>query len=239
MRHPERDWVNRGNSLIVVGDRQPAADHALAQLANAALGAFGPEGPAELLGDDPRPFAGTLADLCRAIESGSVQTLVLLGGNPVYDAPADLGLPGLLAKTRVCVHHSSHLDETSAAATWHVPSSHFLESWGDWTASDGTSSIQQPLIAPLYAEQCFRKYSPGAGHPGERPGCRRNGSDATAAKSQGNHRFRALARRTQWHNVAQHSAVEAFSLDRLLRLTRPDIDDRYRGFRALTHFETL
>ncbi len=79
-----------------------------------------------------------------------MKTLVVLGANPAYDAPADLDFAAAAAKAEELVHFGSHVDETAALASWHVPSAHFLESWGDARASCGTLSVVQPLILPLY-----------------------------------------------------------------------------------------
>jgi molybdopterin-containing oxidoreductase family iron-sulfur binding subunit len=79
-----------------------------------------------------------------------VELLVMLGGNPVYDAPTDLDFAGAIASVPLSVHLSLHDDETSALATWHLPATHFMEHWSDARAFDGTASIVQPLIAPLY-----------------------------------------------------------------------------------------
>ena len=79
-----------------------------------------------------------------------MKTLVVLGGNPAYDAPADLDFAAAAGKAEELVHFGSHVDETAALASWHLPSAHFLESWGDARASCGTLSVVQPLILPLY-----------------------------------------------------------------------------------------
>jgi hypothetical protein len=77
-------------------------------------------------------------------------TTAVLGANPAYDAPADLDIAGTLPRVPFSVHHGLHLDETAALCTWHVPTPHPLEDWGDLRATDGTASIVQPLIRPLY-----------------------------------------------------------------------------------------
>ena len=82
--------------------------------------------------------------------AGKVQTLLLLGVNPVYDAPADFGFAELLGKVKLAVHLGLHDDETAGRCHWHVPAAHWLESWSDARSWDGTVSIVQPLIAPLY-----------------------------------------------------------------------------------------
>ena len=98
----------------------------------------------------PTNQISSLADLAEDLDAGRVQTLVILGGNPVYDAPADLEFEQKLLKAGRRIHLSPYPDETSALCQWHVPMTHFLESWSDARAFDGTASIVQPLIAPLY-----------------------------------------------------------------------------------------
>lgn len=146
------DLVKHGShGLITVGAHQPAAVHALAQLINHALGAVGttvsytedPTGPRA-------SHVASIAELTRDMQAGEVDVLVLLGGNPVYDAPADLGFADALAKVGLTIHHSLYRDETSKACDWHVPRAHFMEAWGDARGHDGTRSIVQPLIEPLF-----------------------------------------------------------------------------------------
>src|SRR5690606_15423031 len=85
---------------------------------------------------------------------GRVTALIIIGCNPVYDAPADLNFRDLMADTRSKIKFRVHLglyaDETARFCHWHVPAAHYLESWGDIRAYDGTVSLIQPLIAPLY-----------------------------------------------------------------------------------------
>ena len=96
-----------------------------------------------------QPSGSSIADLKAQI--ASVQSLIMLGGNPVYDAPADIGFAELLAREGLTsVHFASHRNETSELSSWHAPLAHELEAWGDQLALDGTVSVQQPLIAPLY-----------------------------------------------------------------------------------------
>ena len=92
----------------------------------------------------------SLRELVRDMQAGSVDTLVILGGNPAFTAPADLGFGDAFAKVKLRIHLSQYQDETSALCHWHVPEAHFLESWSDCRAYDGTVTILQPLIAPLY-----------------------------------------------------------------------------------------
>ena len=142
--------ANRGASLVVAGPRQPAAVHAAVVALNAALGNVSAtvdyREPVDAQVASPDAFA----DLTKALVAGQVGTLVVLGGNPAYDAPADLEFAAAAAKAEELVHFGSHVDETAALASWHVPSAHFLEAWGDARASCGTLSVVQPLILPLY-----------------------------------------------------------------------------------------
>ena len=140
--------ANKGASLVVVGERQPARVHALGHLANALLENLG--STVSFAPATQYPKAGSLESLVTAMKAGQVKTLVLLGGNPVYDAPVDFAFGELLKKVPTSLHLSSHVDETSKLCKWHVPRSHALEAWGDLAATDGTLSIQQPLIAPLH-----------------------------------------------------------------------------------------
>jgi Fe-S-cluster-containing dehydrogenase component len=143
----------RGRSLVIAGETQPPQVHALAQLMNHALENVGKT--IELLprvdGLSKVP-AGSLGELAADIRAGAVELLIILGGNPAYDAPADIEFAAALASDMV--RHRVHLglydDETAQLCHWHIPQAHCLESWSDLRAFDGTASIQQPLIAPLY-----------------------------------------------------------------------------------------
>ncbi|MBZ5539169.1 MAG: TAT-variant-translocated molybdopterin oxidoreductase [Acidobacteriia bacterium] len=142
---------HRGASLVVAGDYQPAEVHALAHAINQALGNTG----ATLYYTDPveaQPAnqLESLRSLCADLDAGRVDTLLILGGNPVYDAPHDFDFTAKLRKARLAVHLSAYFDETSDYCHWHIPEAHYLESWSDVRAFDGTASIVQPLIAPLY-----------------------------------------------------------------------------------------
>jgi len=139
---------HRGAGVILVGPRQEPAVHALAAVLNQALGST--------VGytADPNPdrpsHIEAIGELAVAMTSGSVQTLLILGGNPAYDAPADLRFGELLAEVPVTIHLSLYDDETSQRCTWHLPRAHGLEAWGDGRAWDGTRTMRQPLMAPLY-----------------------------------------------------------------------------------------
>jgi molybdopterin-containing oxidoreductase family iron-sulfur binding subunit len=147
--------TNRGRAVVVVGSRQPPVVHALAHAINTALGMAGPGGMvaayALVADSDELDVATDFKALTDAIAGGQVEALMILGGNPAYDAPADLAFREGLAKVPFSVHASLFFDETSELCTWHVPRAHDYESWGDGRSVDGTIGVQQPLIAPLYA----------------------------------------------------------------------------------------
>ena len=136
-------------ALVVAGARQPPLVHAVAAALNALLGsaAVGYTRPAL---DDLVSGPASLAGLARDLEAGRVDTLVVTAWNPAYTAPADLGFEELLARAGTTVYHGLFEDETAARATWFLPATHELESWGDARALDGTVSLVQPLIAPLW-----------------------------------------------------------------------------------------
>ncbi|MCB9591228.1 MAG: 4Fe-4S dicluster domain-containing protein [Sandaracinaceae bacterium] len=138
--------ANTGRSVVCAGWRQPFHVHALAHAINVALGNAG-----TTVHYYPEPDAAErhgLGDLVEAMQGG-LDTLIILGGNPVYDAPADLSFAEALANVQNSVHLSSHVDETSTGCSWHLPMAHELEAWGDHFGLDGSYSLQQPLIAPL------------------------------------------------------------------------------------------
>ena len=143
--------ARRGRAVVVAGETQPAAVHALARAMNDALGNTG----ATVLYTAPvvrstADGSASLSELVRDMNAGSVEVLLILGGNPVFTAPADLNFAAALEKVKTRVHLGLHYDETAELCHWHVPEAHYLESWGDVRAFDGTVSIIQPLIAPLY-----------------------------------------------------------------------------------------
>ncbi|HEY6453496.1 MAG TPA: TAT-variant-translocated molybdopterin oxidoreductase [Steroidobacteraceae bacterium] len=142
--------AHRGAALVVAGPAQPAAVHALAHAINVALDSVGSTidycDPVETLPED----GGTLAQLVDAMHGGSVDTLLILDANPAYDAPADLQFGDVLQRVPHVWHLGLYLDETGALAEWHLPQAHQLEAWSDARSFEGTASIAQPLIAPLY-----------------------------------------------------------------------------------------
>ena len=142
--------AQRGASIVVAGEYQPAAVHALAHAMNAALGNLGNTlYYTESLGGEGGNLQ-SIRDLCVEMDQGKVDLLLILGGNPVYDAPHDFDFVNKLKRVATSIHLSPYFDETSAWCQWHVAESHFLETWSDARAHDGTASIIQPLIAPLY-----------------------------------------------------------------------------------------
>jgi molybdopterin-containing oxidoreductase family iron-sulfur binding subunit len=140
---------HRGRALLVPGPALGPVVHAACMFVNAELGRecvrwHEPNDPAWT------PAGDSLRALVDKMNQGSVQTLLILGGNPVYDAPAELDFDEALQKVPDSIHLGLYADETAETATWHVPRAHFLESWGDLRSTDGTLSFVQPLIAPLF-----------------------------------------------------------------------------------------
>ena len=142
---------HRGASIVVAGEWQPPEVHALAHWLNQTLGNAGKTVfYRETAEARPVPQIQSLGELVQRMKAGAVEALFILGGNPVYTAPADFGFGPLLKNARRSIHLGIHADETAAQCTWHIPQTHPLESWGDARAFDGTVSLMQPLIAPLY-----------------------------------------------------------------------------------------
>lgn len=142
--------ANRGKGLIVAGERQPAAIHAAVCALNTSLGNTGRTVSYYETTDAALPSVGSLASLVSSMKAGAVQTLVILGGNPVFDAPADLDFASALAKVPHAIALAHTVDETSSKAEWHIPRAHYLESWGDARTVGGMLSVVQPLILPLF-----------------------------------------------------------------------------------------
>jgi MoCo/4Fe-4S cofactor protein with predicted Tat translocation signal len=142
---------HRGASLVVAGAGQPPYVHALAHAMNDVLGN---DGVTVTYSDpvcvDAQHQGESLRSLVRDMNAGEVDTLLVLGGNPVYSAPADIGFGQALDKVALSVRLGPVEDETSLRCRWHVPAAHCLEAWSDSRAYDGTVTIQQPLLAPLY-----------------------------------------------------------------------------------------
>ena len=144
---------HKGASVIVAGDHQPPAVHALAHAMNAVLGNVGKTVVyTEPVDANPVNQTESLRDLVSDIRAGKVDLLVIMGGNPVYDAPADLGFGDCLksSKVELRIYHGLYQNETAEHCHWTVNEAHYLEAWSDGRAYDGTVSLVQPLIAPLY-----------------------------------------------------------------------------------------
>ncbi len=148
--------ANRGASIVIAGEQQPPRTHVLAHAINARLGNNGKTviytdaveaHPSNTPAVDQ---IASLSELTYDMRRGAVTTLLILGGNPVYDAPADLDFLSALQRVPFRASLGLYVDETAEHCHWHIPQAHYLESWSDARAFDGTASILQPLIEPLY-----------------------------------------------------------------------------------------
>jgi MoCo/4Fe-4S cofactor protein with predicted Tat translocation signal len=145
--------AHQGRSVVVAGDNQPPVVHALAHAMNGSLGNVG---QTVLYADPFTPSEKTqieqLRELVADIDAGRVRMLVILGGNPAYNTPADLriDLARVNDKVPLRIHLGTHFDETAEICHWHIPEKHYLEAWSDARAYDGTATIIQPLVQPLY-----------------------------------------------------------------------------------------
>jgi MoCo/4Fe-4S cofactor protein with predicted Tat translocation signal len=163
-----------GRSVVIPGDHQPTAVHALAHAINGALGNVGQTvfytDPVEAQSEN---HMDSLRNLVAEMAAGQVDMLLILGGNPVYSSPSDIDFAGALKNVRYRVHHTYHFNETSKALqamnrvqgeeAWILPDTHFLEAWGDARAFDGTLSIQQPLIHPIFQGKSILEVVAGLG----------------------------------------------------------------------------
>lgn len=154
------DWIpalardlqaHRGASIVIAGDSQPPLVHALAHAVNEALGNVGQTviytDPLEAESIDQTQSLGELVD---DMAAGAVDLLIIVGANPVYTAPVDLNFAAAMQQVNLRIRMGLYEDETSALCQWHIPASHYLEAWGDGRAYDGTITLTQPLIEPLY-----------------------------------------------------------------------------------------
>lgn len=140
-----------GHGLVLAGPQQPPSVHAIAHRLNVLLGNVGTTVDYLTEAEPERPtHLESIQALTRALTGDEIETLFILENNPVYDAPVDLDFAAALARAKVSVHLGLTDDETGARCTWHLPAAHFLESWGDGLAQDGTLTLVQPLIAPLF-----------------------------------------------------------------------------------------
>jgi MoCo/4Fe-4S cofactor protein with predicted Tat translocation signal len=141
----------KGKALVLPGEFQSPAVHALAHAMNAALGAAGQTvtyiEPVEV---DPVEHGQSLRELVADMNAGKVETLIIFGGNPVFNAPVDLEFGKALEQVKLRIQLSIYKNETTDYMEWHVPETHYLESWSDVRSYEGTTSIIQPMIMPLY-----------------------------------------------------------------------------------------
>ena len=153
--------AHAGKSVVIPGLYQDASVAALAVAINDALGNYGKTywltpGPVDLVTSYeegrfiPIQQVAALQALVADLNAGKVDWLVILNANPIYSAPADLDFAAAFDKAKIVAHLGSHVDETGQVAHWHISTAHFLESWSDARAYDGTVSIVQPMIDPLY-----------------------------------------------------------------------------------------
>ncbi len=144
--------THAGTALVVAGPAQPPAVHALVHAINDVLGNVGQTVVyTDPLEANPVDQTESLRELVGAMNTGAVDALLIIDANPVYTAPADLDVAGALANVGFTARLGLHEDETSEQCQWHIPARHYLESWGDARAFDGTVTLMQPLIEPLYA----------------------------------------------------------------------------------------
>ncbi len=154
-----------GRALVAVGPRQPAAVQRAALAINQALGGLGQTLEGQQSDVEP---AATITDLAWQMGVKQVKTLFILGGNPAYNAPADLGWVKLQEAVPETIRLGLNYDETTSVSRWHVPAAHYLESWGDGLAADGSYLAMQPMILPLYdgwSENDLLSMLAGDGHP--------------------------------------------------------------------------
>jgi molybdopterin-containing oxidoreductase family iron-sulfur binding subunit len=157
---PHAKWIaavvkdlqqHRGASAVIPGEQQSPAVHVLAHAINDALGNTGKT----VIHTDPLDPNSvddfeSLRELVEDMEAGKVEMLVIVGGNPVYNAPVDFAFAQRMSKVKLRIHMGLYADETSELCQWHIPEAHVLETWSDARAYDGTATIMQPLIMPLY-----------------------------------------------------------------------------------------
>ncbi|HET7442074.1 MAG TPA: TAT-variant-translocated molybdopterin oxidoreductase, partial [Terriglobales bacterium] len=153
--------AHRGSSAIIPGEYQSPAVHAWAHALNQMLGNVGRTVfYTDPVNANPINQTDSLGDLVNDMRSGKVDILIILGGNPAYDAPADLNFADALKNTKIPmrVHLGLYQNETAELCQWHVNEAHYLEAWSDTRAYDGTVSIVQPLIEPLYSGRSAHEF---------------------------------------------------------------------------------
>jgi molybdopterin-containing oxidoreductase family iron-sulfur binding subunit len=162
---------HRSAGLVAAGEHQPAVVHAIAHAINERLGNNGRTVIyTEPIEANPVDQVQSLKDLVADMNAGRVDALLIVGGNPAYTAPADLGFADAMGHVTLRAQLSLYDDETTALCDWHVPEAHFLESWSDGRGYDGTASIVQPLIAPLYGGKSAHEFLAATSDQPERSG---------------------------------------------------------------------
>jgi molybdopterin-containing oxidoreductase family iron-sulfur binding subunit len=164
--------AHRGTSLVLAGEAQPPSVHALAHAINQTLGNVGStvtyQTPPEIV---PSEQLAALRELVSDINAGRVQTLLIIGeSNPVQTAPADLRFAEAMSKVQTRFHSGLFVDETATLCHWHVPAAHYLEAWSDARTIDGTVSIVQPLIQPMFGGKSAHEIVQTLLERPERPG---------------------------------------------------------------------
>jgi Fe-S-cluster-containing dehydrogenase component len=163
--------ANRGRSVVIAGDGQPAIVHAFAHAMNNALGNAGATVVyTRTVEAQPMDQRAALQTLVNDMNAGAVELLFILGGNPVYTAPVDLKFADALQKVGIRAHLGLYEDETAALCHWHIAETHYLESWSDVRSDDGTTTIIQPLIAPMYGGKSTHEVMSALSGAGERSG---------------------------------------------------------------------
>lgn len=164
--------AHKGASVVLAGDHQSPVVHAICHAINAKLEAFGKtvhtvQPVEELPSEQSKDFAALVAEM----NDKKVDCLFILGLNPAFTAPADVDFKKALAKVGLKIHMGSHVDETAALTDWHFNETHSLETWGDGRGHDGTATVFQPLIAPLYEAHSVLEMLAGLvpGHEGQSP----------------------------------------------------------------------
>ncbi len=142
--------AHKGSAVVVAGDFQPDAVHAAARAINDALGNSGTTVTYGANIEAAPLTSSSIAELAQAMDAGQVELLVIMGGNPAFTAPVDLRFAERMTKVPLSVYYADFADETTPHCHWHIPAAHALESWGDYRSFDGTVTLSQPLIAPLY-----------------------------------------------------------------------------------------
>ena len=150
--------AHKGRAVVVAGQHQPPAVHALAHAINDSLGSVGQTvNYTDPIVANPEDQVASLKALLADINAGKVDMLVIAGPNPVYDAPADFDFAEVLKKVPLKIHWGQHVDETAMSCDWHISGTHYLESWSDARSIDGQVTIVQPLIAPLYGSHSLHE----------------------------------------------------------------------------------